>query len=50
MAEENEDSVITTVRSEDEEQAEALAFAASFSAERGIESKPEPDTPAPAAG
>ena len=48
MAEENEDSVITTVRSEEEEQAEALAFAASFNAERGIESKPEPDTPAPA--
>ena len=48
MAEENEDSVITTVRSEEEEKAEALAFAASFNAERGIESKPEPDTPAPA--
>ena len=46
MAEENEDSVITTVRSEEEEQAEALAFAASFNAERGIESKPEPDAPA----
>lgn len=46
MAEENEDSVITTVRSEEEEKAEALAFAASFNAERGIESKPEPDTPA----
>ena len=46
MAEENEDSVITTVRSEEEEQAEALAFAASFNAERGVESKPEPDTPA----
>lgn len=46
MAEENEDSVITTVRSEEEEQAEALAFAASFNAERGVESEPEPDTPA----